>query len=47
MKFAIDKHVAPALIGMNPFDITLINLMMDKMMMHNQGAKAGRGHCPL
>jgi muconate cycloisomerase len=28
------------LIGKNPFDITLINLMMEKMMMHNQGAKA-------
>jgi len=40
LKFAIDKHVAPALIGKNPFDITLINLIMDKMMMHNQGAKA-------
>ena len=40
LKYAIDKHVAPALIGMNPFDIALINLTMDKMMMHNQGAKA-------
>jgi len=40
LKFAIDKHIAPALIGMDPFDIALINLIMDKMMAQNQGAKA-------
>lgn len=40
LKFAIDKHIAPAIIGMNPFDIVLINMKMDKMMAHNQGAKA-------
>ena len=40
LKFAVDKHIAPAVVGMDPFDIALVNLRMDKMMMHNQGAKA-------
>lgn len=40
LKYAIDTHIAPRLVGMSAWDIILINGMMDKMMVRNQGAKA-------
>lgn len=40
IRHVIDRHVAPLLIGEDPFNIEKINLMMDKMMAHNYGVRA-------
>jgi o-succinylbenzoate synthase len=40
MKYVLDRHVRPALLGEDPFDIEKIHLILDKIMTHNNGARA-------